>query len=151
MRIWISAGGVVAMALAFGWASDAITIQGERTVYTVECAGGQWDSRTCTGKLTRGDRYRFRVLSAHGEVLSWVVGAPGQSDKFSGCEIEDGRNWACPPEPKTSRAFPPITYRMVHGTPAPGLGGNMHPFHAVAKWRWWLAGYGLPIGSEADE
>jgi len=42
VRVW---GFVIAICALLGfaaWASDFITMQGERTIYTVECRNGTW-------------------------------------------------------------------------------------------------------------
>ena len=36
---------------AFIWASDRITLEGERTVYTVGCEQGVWIGLRCTGSV----------------------------------------------------------------------------------------------------
>jgi len=41
-RIAIIALGLVA------WATDWVTLQGERTIYTVECVAGRWDRTLLT-------------------------------------------------------------------------------------------------------
>ena len=42
----------VALLLAgWMWLTDFITVQGERTIYTVACQGGEWRGDLCTGKL----------------------------------------------------------------------------------------------------
>ena len=37
------------------WASDRVTFQGERTVFTVDCVPDIWQGLRCTGKLVAGD------------------------------------------------------------------------------------------------
>ena len=61
--------------------------------------------------------------------------------------IIDGRNWFCP---ANADARLTITLQFVRGVPVPGPEDKSKPYHAVAKWRWWLARFGLPIGNEAD-
>src|SRR4051812_45446856 len=87
------AGALMAfVALAFvSWASDFVTLQGERTIYTVHCADGTWRGQTCTGKLVPDGRVRFRALRAHREVLFWRAGVREPSGRLIGCDIEDGR------------------------------------------------------------
>ena len=76
MRIgaWLFAMAALLVVAGLVWASDWITMQNERTIYTVDCSGGAWQGRRCSGRLKAGDRYRFRALRARGEVLFWVVG-----------------------------------------------------------------------------
>jgi hypothetical protein len=74
VRVW---GFVIVICglLGFaGWASDFITMQGERTIYTVECRDGAWAGDRCSGSLVAGQRYRYRALPPHKEVIFWTVG-----------------------------------------------------------------------------
>lgn len=125
------------------WASDFVTMQGERTVYTVQCQDGTWIGQSCSGRLAAGARYRFRALRAHGEVLFWTVGERERSGRFTGCEIVDGRNWHCAASAEGSGT---IASEMRHGAAVPGGNRATKPFHAVAKWRWFL----LPAGHSAN-
>jgi len=148
VRIWLAVVAILGLAVAMAWASDAITLQGERTVYTVDCVQGQWQGAICSGVLAAGKRYRFRALRAHNEVMFWTVGASDEpSGKFSGCRVVDGRNWICPP---SGDAALTITLQMERGAPVPGVSGKTRPYHAVTKWRWWLLRWGIPTGSSAD-
>ena len=147
MRVWLTAISGLALAGFLGWASDAITLQGERTVYTLTCIDGQWQDSHCGGHVAAGDRYRFRALKAHAEVVFWTAGSSAPSGKFSGCKIQDGRNWTCP---ASAEARQTVTLQMQHGVPVRDPSGRTTDFHAVAKWRWYLAGLGLPIGNSAD-
>jgi hypothetical protein len=148
MRTWLAVIAILAITAAAAWASDAITLQGERTVYTVDCRQGQWQGPTCSGTLAAGRLYRFRALRKHAEVMFWTVGASDEpSGKFTSCRIVDGRNWTCAPNADAART---ITLQMQHGAPVPDATGMVRPFHAVAKWRWWLLRSGIPIGRDAD-
>ena len=148
VRIWLAVIAILGFAAVITWASDAITLQGERTVYTVGCRDGQWEDHTCSGKLVAAERYRFRALRAHNEVVFWTVGAVGEpSGKYIDCRIIDGRNWFCP---ANADARLTITLQFVRGVPVPGPEDKSKPYHAVAKWRWWLVRFGLPIGNQAD-
>ncbi len=144
VRVWIVLVGVLAALFGAAWASDFITMQGERTIYTVDCAKGQWQGDTCTGELRLAGRFRYRALKAHNEVIFWVVGERGPSSKFTDCTIEDGRNWSCKPNADAARS---ITLQMVHGTPMPGPADVTRPFHAIAKWRWHLLERGVTLGN----
>jgi hypothetical protein len=137
----------VAILAAFLWASDQVTIQGERTIYTVDCKGGAWQGPHCTGTLAAGERNRFRALRQHGEVLFWTIGSPMPSGKFAACEIIDGRNWTCKPNADAAQT---ITLQLKHGSAVAMAGAPTKAFHAVPKWRWWLLHRGLAIGSDAD-
>ena len=147
MRIWL--GVLVALGLLgfFTWASDFVTLQGERTIYTVGCAEGSWQGTHCTGRLVAAERYRFRALHAHREVLFWTVGGAEPSSKFSDCTVQDGRNWSCKPNADAPKS---ITLQMLHGQAVHDETGQVRSFHAVPKWRWMPARYGVSPGSEAD-
>jgi hypothetical protein len=138
---------LVPIALVGGaWVTDAITMQGERTVYTAHCHGGTWDGGRCKGKLVAGDRYRYRALKARGEVLFWLVGSPEPSGKFTGCQIQDGRNWTCPANADAARS---VTIAMARGAPVPSQSAVTRPYHAISKATWVLLDYGLWAGSSA--
>ena len=147
MRIWLSVIAILVIGLILGWGSDAVTLQGERTVYTLQCVDGQWQGDSCGGHVAPGNRYRFRVLKAHEEVVFWTAGASGPSGKFVDCKIEDGRNWICPPGTQVSGT---ITTEIRRGVPVVDVSGKAQAFHAVSKWRWYLVKWGLPIGHSAD-
>jgi hypothetical protein len=140
---------LAALAIVFGvlWTSDKITFQGERTIYTIDCRDGAWQGVHCTGRLVAADRFRFRVLRPHREVIFWTVGAAEPSGKFTDCDIEDGRNWTCKPN---ADALHTITLQMSKGVPVPDSMGRTRALHAVAKWRWFLFQWGIPTGSSAD-
>lgn len=140
VRIWSFAVLVLA-ALGFAaWASDFITMQGERTIYTVECAQGAWNGDRCTGRVAPGARYRYRALKPHNEVIFWTVGTKEPSGKFNDCKIQDGRNWVCGMCADASRS---ITLAMVQGAPIATTPAVTRPFRAVSKWRWLLLQRGI--------
>jgi hypothetical protein len=141
----ISAVTVAGFAL-YGWATDKVAWQGECTVYTARCDRGNWQSNQCTGKLLAGERYRFRVLRPHHEVLFWTAGSTEPSGKYTDCDIEDRRNWTCKANADAART---ITLQMVAGHPVPDAGGRTLAFHSIEKWRWWLLRLGIPGGREA--
>ena len=145
VRVW---GFVIAIFALLGfaaWASDFITMQGERTVYTVECRNGAWAGDRCAGSLVAGQRYRYRALVHHSEVIFWTVGTNEPSGEFADCAIKDGRNWVCKANTDAPRS---ITLQMVEGVPI--AGALTRPFRAVSKWRWmllqrgWSASGGVP-------
>ncbi|NML44337.1 hypothetical protein HHL11_11285 [Ramlibacter sp. G-1-2-2] len=138
---------VVVFLAAMMWLTDFITLQGERTIYTVTCEGGQWEGARCTGRLAAGPRFRFRALRVHEEVLFWTAGNREASGKFSNCQIHDGRNWTCP---ASATAAGTITLQMEHGRAIHDATGKALPFKAVEKWRWLLLRTGLWAGSNAD-
>src|SRR5664279_4924927 len=63
------------------WASDRITLQGERTIYSVICEGGDPVSLRCTSRLAVGERYRFRASVCRNEVVYWIAGSRARSGK----------------------------------------------------------------------
>lgn len=135
--------GVLVLA---AWATDTITPDGERTVYTVACEGGAWRQAECSGKLVPAQRYRFRALKAHNEVLFWTAGGSPPSGKYSACTINGGRDWQCPPNAEAVRT---ITHQMAHGLPVPDPRVHPLPFHQIEKWRWGLLKMGLRVGDTA--
>lgn len=134
-------------ALAFaGWASDFVTLQGERTVYTVDCVDGAWQGNRCAGRVAASTRYRYRALKRQRQVVFWAVGTSEPSGRFSDCAIQDGRNWVCKgTSPDAARS---ITLQMVHGAPVADVAANTRPFRAVSKWRWLLLKRGFSAGRD---
>lgn len=147
LRPWLFATAALLVLLAFLCASDQITLENERTVFTAECRGGAWEGARCNGELMAGARYRFRALRPHGEVLFWTQGSSEPSGKLAPCKIQNGRNWICDQGPDATRS---ITLQMARGRPVTQPGAQTQPFHAVAKWRWWLLHYGIALGHEAE-
>lgn len=137
----------VLVVLGFAaWATDSITLDGERTVYTATCEQGAWQGASCSGKLAPAQRYRFRALKAHAEVLFWTVGDSQPSGKYSKCVIKGGRDWKCPPNAEAART---ITHEMARGLPVRDLAVHPQAFHQIEKWKWGLLELGLPAGSSA--
>jgi hypothetical protein len=143
VRVWALVAVVFALLGFAAWASDFVTMQGERTVYTVDCVGGAWQGEQCAGRLVAGVRYRYRALKPHGEVVFWTVGTKEPSGKFEDCQIQDGRNWVCKVCPDAARS---ITLRMAQGAPVSDSPQVTRPFRSVSKWRWLL----LERGFTAD-
>jgi len=131
---------VLCLLTAFIWASDRITLQGERTVYTVKCVDGKWDNNSCSGEISAGPRFRYRALKNRGEILFWVLGVSEPSSKLSGCEIEDGRNWRCPIGPEASKS---ITLGMSNGEPLKNPTWPTRDFYSVPKTSWVLLDLGF--------
>jgi hypothetical protein len=145
VRIWAFVFLVLA-ALGFAaWASDFVTMQGERTVYTVDCADGAWQGDRCSGQVVAGTRYRYRALKPHGEVIFWTVGTKEPSGKFSECTIQDGRNWVCKECADAARS---ITLQMSQGVPVAVGPTVTRPFRSVSKWRWLLLKRGFTAGHD---
>jgi hypothetical protein len=147
MRLWLFVLAALAAMFAFVWASDKVTLQGERTIYTVDCRDGTWQGLLCGGRLVPADRFRYRALKPHREVIFWTVGSAEPSGKFTDCDIKDGRNWICKPSADAPRT---ITLQMSNGVPVPDSMSRVRAFHAVEKWRWFFLQWGIPIGNEAD-
>jgi hypothetical protein len=124
---------------AFIWASDRITLQGERTVFTVACSDGVWQGEHCTGRLAASERYTFRASRSRQEVLYWTVGSSVPSGKYTDCHVQNRGNWTC----NVTLGHPTITYEMRNDRPTHGAQGLSTPFHAVPKWKWWALRYGL--------
>ena len=142
VRVWSSVAVVLAALVFAAWASDFVTLQGERTIYTVDCREGAWDGDRCSGQVATGPRYRYRALKPHGEVVFWTVGSRERSGKFDDCTIQDGRNWVCKVCPDAARS---ITLQMAMGAPVPGPENVTRPFRSVSKWRWLLLDRGLTV------
>jgi hypothetical protein len=134
---------VIAVFVLFVWAIDFVTLQGERTIYTTQCRGGNWVDDRCTGNLAAAQRYRFRALKPKNEVVFWIVGSAEPSGKLTQCTIQDGRNWSCTPGADASKS---ITLQMKRGEAVHDVLGNTPPFHAVPKWKWFLLRFGSPTG-----
>jgi hypothetical protein len=143
---WVAIVVVVAGLAIVLWASDKITYEGERTVYTVRCEQGDWDGLLCRGTMVAGDRYRFRASAVKQEVLYWVVGSPSPSGKFVQCKVKDRGNWACPENAGQPRT---IAHEMVNGRPKRDGTDRDMPFHAVPKWVWWVLDAGVHVYSKA--
>lgn len=117
------------------WASDRITLQGERTIFTVKCQRGDWVNGRCTGTLVPGERYAFRASVRRQEVLYWIRGAQSPYGKFSDCQVRDRDNWTCT---VPVGADAKVTEGMIGGEPTTGCAGLPTPLHRIAKWRWWV-------------
>jgi len=145
VRVWVLVAVVFAGLGFAAWASDFVTMQGERTIYTVDCVGGAWQGERCAGHLVPGVRYRYRALKPHGEVIFWTVGTKEPSGRFEDCKITDGRNWVCKVCPDAARS---ITLRMAQGVPVLDSPTVTRPFRSVSKWRWLLLARGFTVDQE---
>ncbi len=129
------------------WASDRVTYQGERTVFTVDCRDGAWDALRCTGRMVAGDRHRFRASRSRQEVLYWVVGSSMPSGKFGDCRVKSRGNWSC----NVLAGSPPtIAHEMNDDRPVNFVPGLDLPYRAVSKWKWMLLDAGIHVFSVAD-
>ncbi|MEP7181667.1 MAG: hypothetical protein ABI886_05740 [Betaproteobacteria bacterium] len=144
---------IVRVLLALGvlagiiWVSDRVTLEGERTVYGVDCKGGEWRDEVCAGRMTPGPLYRFRASRTRQEVIFWIAGSAEPSGKYTDCMVRDRGNWTC-----NRRLDQPasIAYEMIDGVPTRSGSGLTIAYHAVPKWKWWALRTGLPLFSEAD-
>jgi hypothetical protein len=143
---WLTGVGAVILFIAVvaTWASDKVTWQAERTIFTVRCDGGDWQGLTCTGRLVAAERYRFRALKPHNEVLFWVVGGSDPSGKMTECTVQDGRNWSCRESAESARS---ITRTMSDGMAVHETTGVTRPFVAIDKWKWIMLAAGVPFSS----
>jgi len=145
---WVAVSvGLMALAIVI-WASDRISYEGERTIYSVRCEQGTWEGWRCTGRLVAGDRYRFRASKSRREVLYWIVGSSGPSGKYTDCKVADRGNWTCM---ETVGQPATIAHAMVNGRPTRDEGGTTLAFHAVPKWQWWLLDAGVQVTNHATE
>lgn len=131
----------------FIWSSDRVTLEGERTVYTVTCEQGAWDGLRCTGRIAAGDRHRFRSSRSRREVVYWIAGSAAPSGKYSDCDVIDRDFWSCKAQ---AGELPTITHEFSDGRPEQRVAGTDLPFHAVTKWKWWALRLGIPGFGKAD-
>ena len=131
----------------FIWSSDHITLEGERTVYTVNCEQGAWDGLRCAGRIVAGDRYRFRSSRSRHEVVYWIAGSAAPSGKYADCDVTDRDFWSCTPR---AGQQPTIAHELSDGRPVQRVAGVDLPFHAVTKLKWWALRLGITVFSKAD-
>jgi hypothetical protein len=129
------------------WASDKLTLQGEHTIYSVQCRDGTWQGWRCTGRLVASDRFRFRASRSRQEVIFWVVGSRQPSGKYTDCVVKDRDNWKCNASPDQPAA---VTNELIHGRPEYSGTGPAGQLHAVRKWKWWILYGGIHAFSNAD-
>ena len=132
---------LIAVAAAFVWGSDRITLQGERTIYTVACDHGTWNGNACSGKLAPDKRYAFRASPTRREVIYWVRGSDAPSGKYTDCKVVDRDNWTC--KPAAGGTPTTIALEMAGGRPTRADASLVVPFHSVPKWKWWLLDTGV--------
>lgn len=146
-KAWLLLFFIVVAMGAIIWASDRVTLEGERTVYTANCAGGAWQGLVCSGRLEAGARYRFRASKSRGEVHHWIAGSAERSGKMTDCTVRNRGNWSCKTPDSTT---PAIAQSMVADRLVPDRGAPAATFHAVAKWKWWVLRWGIPGVLRAD-
>ena len=123
-------------------------MQGERTIYSVDCKSGQWQGLHCTGNLLPADRYAFRASKRRNEVIYWIRDSEKPSGKYTDCTVVDRDNWSC--NVHLNQA-PTIAYEMADGRPKRGAQGLALPFRDVPKWKWWLLRLGVDLFSNASD
>jgi hypothetical protein len=138
---------IAAWLCVLAWLHDFITTDGAKTIYTVQCEGGQWRGEVCSGTMKAGDRYRFRPLKAHNEVIFWIAFSSEPSGKLAPCAIENAKEWTCKTGPDSGRT---ITHQMKFGQAVPEPKGPARQYHAVAKWKWLLLNAGATMFHSAD-
>ena len=106
---------------AFIWSSDRITLEGERTIYTVTCERGAWDGLRCSGRIAAGDRHRFRSSRSRNEVVYWIAGSPVASGKYTDCNVTDRDLWSCKPH---AGEQPSIAHELSDGRPVHRAAGR---------------------------
>jgi hypothetical protein len=136
---------VLAILMAVIWASDQVTLEGERTIYSVGCEGGVWEGMHCTGRLVPADRYRFRASRTRKEVMYWVVGSSEPSGIHRECVVKDRGNWKCTARPGEK---PSVTYEMANNRPI-ATDPSGAPLRTVPKWKWWALRSGAPGFTDA--
>jgi hypothetical protein len=131
------------------WASDQITLQGERTIYTVTCKQGRWLANRCTGDLAPGERRAFRASRTRQEVIQWIRGSEEPSQKYTDCQVKNRDNWKCHARENQK---PLVVDELIIGRPAWSAAEStaIVPFHAVAKWKWYALQAGIRVFTDAD-
>ena len=114
MKVALFVSAVFAGLAAFIWASDRITLEGERTIYTVACEQGVWDGLRCTGRIRPAERYRFRASRSRHEIVYWIAGSPKASGKYLDCDVTDRDRWNCKAGPGD---LPTIAHELQDGKP----------------------------------
>lgn len=131
-RVWFSVVLVLTSLVVAAWASDFVTLQGERTIYTAQCEDGSWREGRCSGQMIAGNRYRYHASKERGEVVVQLVGSSVPARRFSNCVIRDGRNWTCPADDTVARSW---TVQMKNGAPV-AENSSTGPDRRISKWRW---------------
>ena len=147
VKVIVPALLIIAGLAATVWATDWITLEGERTIYTADCVAGSWTGLACSGSLVPGARHRFRASRVRGEVVHWIAGSTAPSGKMTQCEVKNRENWSCK---VADPVAPAIGRTMTRGRLLPVAGTAGEPVHAIAKWKWWAMHVGVGGFSVAD-
>lgn len=137
---------LVLLVVLVTWATDRVTLQGERVMYSVRCAGGQWQQLTCTGRLEPGERYAFRASPRRQEVIAWTIGSALPSRTYLGCDVQSRDRWTCPVQTSEGSA---AMLRMSKGRTQCAPASRATPAHVISKWKWYVLRAGLPLFSNA--
>ena len=99
----------------------------------------------------RDGRGRVKVLvlkiAVALKVIFWIAGSPEPSGKYTNCIVKDRGNWSCTASLEKGAS---ITHEMENDRAVRDASGNTRPFHAIAKWKWWLMHVGLHVFHEAS-
>jgi len=144
-----SAFGVVlcaVLAIAL-WASDQITLQGERTLYSANCERNAWVGSHCVSKLVPAKRYAFRGSTTRQEVTYWIRGSKEPSGKYTRCHVVNRDNWRCELQPGEEST---VLRELEGGRPVASASSTIGTIHGVSKWKWFGMTLGIPWITDAD-
>jgi hypothetical protein len=146
---WFLGVFVLLIVIGLVWASDQITLQGERTIYTVTCERGTWSGDRCTGTLAAGERHAFRASRTRQEVIHWIRGSQEPIEKYTDCRVANRDNWACRARADQKLLF---TSELINGRPTPTAADSTTAarLHAVTKVKWYALKIGLRVFADAD-
>ncbi len=126
MRRAAVTAAVLVVAAIVVWASDRITLEGERVIYAAQC-DGLWTAKGCNGHLRTASRLVYTASKRHSTVERWLLDSdPPTTAIFSGCNVHDRDNWACADNATGG------LLSMEHGRLVSS------DVHALSKWRWWM-------------
>jgi hypothetical protein len=135
-RIRVALLSALALAVlglaAIAWLTDFFSLQGERTIYTADCAGGAWVGDICSGAPHAGDRYTFRAFKDRREVTVKRLGSTDEEHRMTNCSVVSGRDWSCGAD---ARSVKSVVYTMVHGQAAEPAQVSRST-RCVSKLRW---------------
>jgi len=142
-------GVFVLIVIGLVWASDRITLQGERTIYAVACEHGTWSGNRCTGTLAPGERHAFRASRTRQEVIHRIRGSQAPIEKHTDCQVANRDNWTC--RARTDQKSL-LVGELINGRPTPTVADatTAAQLHAVTKWKWYALRIGLRIFTDAD-
>jgi hypothetical protein len=145
---WVAAAlAAASLPIAAGWLSDAVTLDGHWSIYTLHCERGTWRDHRCTGRLRPAERYSYVASKETQSVRLEVHGRTRWIGGMDGCRVVDGRTWSCNP----TSAAPTVALEIKRGVPtvfAPGRSGD--ELTTKARWLWLraLGNFGYTSGAE---